>query len=117
MTGTDEKLITESDRHHVIVRPKAIVGSSGSVWGSETIRLRHEDPTNFEVDNEAVNSYTLGFRKGCARFYDDIFLYHDITESDGLDKITEEHSCKFYTYEKQRAGHLKLRMNKLLQFF
>ena len=50
MADNDEKLITEDDRHHVFVRPKAIVGSSGSVWASETIRLRHEDPTAFEVE-------------------------------------------------------------------
>lgn len=47
MADNDEKLVTEDDRHHVIVRPKAIVGSSGSVWASETIRLRHEDPASF----------------------------------------------------------------------
>lgn len=116
MADNDEKLVTEDDRHHVIVRPKAIVGSSGSVWASETIRLRHEDPAAFEVEKTETNAeYSLGFRKCCARLHDDLFLYYDMTESDDLNKITEEHNCKFYAYEKQRAGHLKLRLEKILQ--
>ena len=41
-----------------------------------------------------------------------------MTESDDLDKITgeTESNCKFFTYEKERAKHLKLRINNLLQF-
>ena len=120
MNETEEKLITEDDRHYVFVRPKAIVGSSGTVWASETVRLRHEDPSAFEVDEPTPGSpqYSLGFRKCCARLHDDLFLYYDMTESDDLDKISGEtgSNCKFFTYEKERAEHLKLRIDNLLQF-
>ena len=91
-TEDNEKLITEDDRHHVIVRPKATVGFSGSVWASETVRLRHEDPTAFEVEEvETSTVYSIGFRKTCARLHDDLFLYTDMTESDDLGKVTEEY--------------------------
>ena len=120
MNESEEKLITEEDRHYVFVRPKAIVGSSGTVWASETLRLRHEDPLAFEVEELTPGSpqYSLGFRKCCARLHDDLFLYYDMTESGDLDKITgeTESNCKFFTYEKERAKHLKLRINNLLQF-
>ncbi|CAH3040108.1 unnamed protein product, partial [Pocillopora meandrina] len=120
MNETEEKLITEDDRHYVFVRPKAIVGSSGTVWASETVRLRHEDPSAFEVDEPTPGSpqYSLGFRKCCARLHDDLFLYYDMTESDDLDKLSgeTESNCKFFTYEKERAEHLKLRIDNLLQF-
>lgn len=101
MNETEEKLITEDDRHYVFVRPKAIVGSSGTVWASETVRLRHEDPSAFEVDEPTPGSpqYSLGFRKCCARLHDDLFLYYDMTESDDLDKLSgeTESNCKFFT--------------------
>ena len=120
MNESEEKLITEEDRHYVFVRPKAIVGSSGTVWASETLRLRYEDPLAFEVDELTPGSpqYSLGFRKCCARLHDDLFLYYDMTESDDLDNITgeTESNCKFFTYEKERAKHLKLRIDNLLQF-
>ena len=97
------------------------MGSSGTVWASETVRLRHEDPSAFEVDEPTPGSpqYSLGFRKCCARLHDDLFLYYNMTESDDLDKISGEtgSNCKFFTYEKERAEHLKLRIDNLLQFF
>ena len=96
MADNDEKLITDDDRHHVIVRPKVIVGSSGSVWASETIRLRHQDPTAFEVEKTGTNDeYSLGFRKCCARLHDDLFLYYDITEAEDLDKFQKSKTVSF----------------------
>ena len=120
MNESEEKLITEEDRHYVFVWPKAIVGSSGTVWASETLRLRYEDPLACEVDELTPGSpqHSLGIRKCCARLHDDLFLYYDMTESDDLDNITgeTESNCKFFTYEKERAKHLKLRIDNLLQF-
>ena len=43
-----ERSVTDSDHHFVFVRPKAIVGSCGSVWASETIKLRHLYPEVYE---------------------------------------------------------------------
>ena len=92
------------------------MGSSGSVWASETVHLRHEDPTAFEVEEvETSTVYSIGFRK-TKRLQDDLFLYTDMTESDDLDKVTEEYKCKFFNYEKLRARHLKLKIEKMLKF-
>jgi len=90
-----------------------LIGSLGSVRASETIRLRHEDPTAVEVlDGQESNEYSLGFRKCCARLHDDLFLYQDMAETDYLNKMTENENCN---YEKERAEHLKLRTDKLLE--
>ena len=35
-----EKVVTDSDHHFIFVRPKSIIGSSGTVWASETVKLR-----------------------------------------------------------------------------
>ena len=59
--------------------------------------------------------YSLGFCKCCARLHDDLFLYQDLSESDYLNKVTEETNCKYFAYEKERADHLKFRIDKLLQ--
>ena len=59
---------------------------------------------------------SICFRKTCARLHDDLFLYTDMTESDDLDKVTEEYKCKFFNYEKLRARHLKLKIEKMLKF-
>ena len=47
----DEKTLeTDEDHHFVYVRPKAIIGSSGSVWASETVDLRHRSPDVFQTE-------------------------------------------------------------------
>lgn len=45
----EETLKTDEDHHFVYVRPKATIGSSGSVWASEIVDLRHRSPDVFEM--------------------------------------------------------------------
>ena len=47
--GDEETLKTDEDHHFVYVRPKATIGSSGSVWASEIVDLRHRSPDVFEM--------------------------------------------------------------------
>jgi hypothetical protein len=55
-----EKLITEDDYHFVFVRPKFFIGSSGTVWASETANLRYLYPSIFEIpDNKHDYSSAL----------------------------------------------------------
>ena len=111
-TCTKEKLITEDDNHFVFVRPKALVGSSGTVWASETIRLRQNHPDIFEVADETKPSYSLGFRKTCSSIYCACFLYTDMTEPDDIVKATGGNGCEYTHYERTRLVHLKKEINK-----
>lgn len=70
----DEKLVTKDDNHYVFVRPKSVVGSSGSVWARETVKLlRQMEPDVFEIRTE-VNNYSIDFRKACAILHDSTFM-------------------------------------------
>ena len=40
-----------TDACYCIVRSKYFLGSSGSVWASEFMRLRYEEPHKFDVSN------------------------------------------------------------------
>lgn len=42
-------LVNDIDKTIVTVRPKYYIGSSGSVWASETMLLRREVPQLFET--------------------------------------------------------------------
>lgn len=104
MEDDKEVLVTEEDHHIVYVRPKAIVGSSGSVWASETVNLRHRSPDMFEiVSKEQV--YTQDFRSVCAEIHDYLFQYVDMTELDDLKKVTSQKECPHRSYEHQRVEH------------
>ncbi len=96
-----ETLITDDDFHFVVFRPKVIVGSSGSVWASETVRLRHEYPDVFEMQTE--NEYSVAFRTFCARLQDSLYLYVDMSEEEDLKKMTNQTDCPFVCYEVAQA--------------
>lgn len=107
MSDTKEKLVTEDDNHFVFVRPKAFVGSSGTVWASETIRLRQSHPDIFEVADETKPSYSVGFRKTCSSIHCACFLYTDMTEHDDIVKATGRNDCEYTQYERTRLTQLK----------
>lgn len=74
-----ETLLTKDDRHHVFVRAKAFVPSNGSVWASETVRLRHMVPDAFEVD-VGTSMSSSEFRSCCAKIHDTLYLHCDMCE-------------------------------------
>lgn len=108
----EEKLVMDTGRHFVVIHPKAIVDSSGTIRGP-TLRLQF--PDDFEVDPVIVESpvYSKGFRTLCAALRDDIYLFSDMTEKDdilkvGLLKIDD----KYRAYENRRIDHLEARREK-----
>ena len=63
-----EKLVSCGDRHIVFVRPKAIVGSSGTTWASETVCLSHMFPELFdslEINPSTMSHSLLSFQQQC----------------------------------------------------
>ena len=95
--SNEEKLLTDDDDHFVFIRPKAIIGSSGSTWASETIRLRQRNPSLFEVDNGS--NYSDQFRQACSVIQSSCFLYKDMTEEEDLLKATCQKDCAYTSYE------------------
>jgi hypothetical protein len=98
--NNEEKLLTEDDNHFVFIRPKAIIGSSGSTWASETIRLRQRNPSLFEVDNSS--NYSLRFRQICSIIQCACFQYQDMAEEEDLLKATCQKDCVYTRYECER---------------
>ena len=98
--NNDEKLLTEDDNHFVFIPSKAIIGSSGSTWASETIRLGQRNPNLFEVENSS--HYSQQFRQTCSTIHCACFLYHDMTEEKDLLKATCQKDCVYTHYEFER---------------
>ena len=69
MVNDEEKLVTDSDHHFAFVRPKSIIGSSGTVWASETVNLRQLYPEIYEVES-VEHTYSKPFRQMCAEISD-----------------------------------------------
>lgn len=110
-----EKLITDDDYHFVFVRPKFFIGSSGTVWASETMNLRFMYPSIFEIpDNK--HDYSSAFRSICAHLHDAIFLYDDMCEPRDICRSRPGIPDNPHTsYERQRLERLSARIDKALK--
>lgn len=110
LTIEGEKTLSKtSDRHYVIVRPKAYVDSSGTTWASEHIWLRQEDPDTFEVpgSGQKVNAR---LRSYVSKIHDSVFQYNDMTMDEDLKKVTTNLSCNHREYELRRLQILQERL-------
>lgn len=104
-------LAKTSDRHFVIVRPKAYVDSSGSSWASEIVKLRAIEPDVFEVPDSGEN-VSSKVRTYVSLIHDSVFQYYDMTEQEGFGKIKSEPTCPFQQYELKRVNVLQDRVTK-----
>eukprot|EP00794_Sanderia_malayensis_P000902 gene902-205_t len=91
-----KKLINESDSHFVLIRPKSIIGSSGMVWASESVRFWHSNQFAFEVKAEYIDSpvYSKSFGAYCTILHDCAFQFKDMTVDEDPDKLCSKDQSK-----------------------
>ena len=84
INGIDNLVRTE-DQSLVTVRPKYYVGSSGSVWASELLRIYYEEPGLFEVNDGScklskdAKSFALQIHD-CMMYFTETTVSEDVTE-------------------------------------
>ena len=103
----DNKFVHEEDQTIVTVRPKVYIGSSGSVWASDQLKIKWEVPQLFEQSVELPYEYPLVLRKFCHRMHDILFYFQDCTMKDDVLCATACPDCKFKTYEMKKLNWLK----------
>ena len=101
--GNDEIEIVE-DARYVFVRPKYFVGSSGSVWASEFMRLRHEVPYKFEIYSEIPCSLSTESRNIYFIVKYSLSYFIDSTEKEDIINIKYDKTHNFKGYEIMRCS-------------
>ena len=73
--GEEQRFVHTEDQTVVTARPKYFIGSSGSVWASDLLKIKWEFPQLFEqeVQTNVEDTSPLPVRKLCQRVHD-IFL-------------------------------------------
>lgn len=104
--GSDVTTLADSDTHFVVMRPKAIIDSSGTTWASEIVRLRSEFPDMFEIPPDKENVYDALHREFASRIQYATFQYLDMTEENDLIKVSSNENCPHREYECKRLSHL-----------
>lgn len=111
--GNNICTLADTDSHFVVVRPKALIDSSGTTWASEIVRLRTNFPDIFELSSDSnLNHYSAACRGNVAMCHITVLQYLDMTEAEDIQKITVSEKCPHREYEKKRLTHLLDRLNE-----
>ena len=97
-----ESFVMSEDDSFVFMRPKAFVGSSGSVWASEDMELRAIRPDLYEIEGSDLS---ITFRGYCARIKDKIKHFVLSTNEHDVSSVTDETNCTYRQYEHKRLTH------------
>lgn len=112
--GSKPRKVLTSDSTYVFVRPKHWVGSSGEVWASEAMQLRHEIPHKYLVDTaDCQDKHFLALK---VMLKDILAYYIDSTHAEDISKISESESCIHRKYEESRLYTLRRTVWKAFSF-
>jgi hypothetical protein len=119
-----EKLINCVDHHTVFVMPKAIIGSSGTAWASAMVKLRQDNPSIFQIDEEILGfpKYRESFNYFCSMIHDYSYQYYDMTTEEDLENLVAEvdnENQRYSDYEHKRLqfsnDKLKFTLDKVIE--
>ena len=103
--GDKEAYVMSEDESFVLMRPKAQLGSSWTVWSSEDFELRANRPDLYEEPGSG-SSFSLPFRSFSARVQHNVkYFTLTVTQRDVM-AVGVDAECIFRNYEKRRIGHI-----------
>ena len=100
------------------MRPKAYIGSSGSVWASDLMKIKWEVPQLFEQSqNTAFRSFPLELRKFCHRVRDTVYYFKEYTIKNDVMCVTSSPDCEFKQYEVKKCAWLDTQLSEAVNSF
>ena len=109
----EDILINSSDQTLVIVRPKSYIGSSGSVWASDYMRLCHEQPQLFQETRS--HAYSMPLKKFSSYLHDTAYYFSDLTMEEDVRNASSEPECQYKLYEEHKLRWLEQQIDEAIQ--
>ena len=110
-----EELISDQDQSVVIIRPKYHIGSCGSVWASDYMRLSHELPMLFQEASSGNKDYSIEFRKLVTFSHDVVFYFIDLTMKEDVICATPQTGYQYYCYENEKLAWLVNQLDEIMR--
>ena len=115
INGKEEIKLT-NDTTFVFARSKHFVGSSGTVWASEFMCIRNEEPQLFESE-EPKKYQSTRFRALMYGLKDNMLLFLDATDVKDLKNVSRDSLCKFRNYEQSRSKSLQRCVEETVDYY
>ena len=110
LDGKSELMMTE-DENICVFRPKFYLGSTGSVWASEDMRMHYEKPELYEVPS-SDNILSSEFHRVSAILTNKTTHFVMQTLSDDFTKVSKSKNCEYRPYEQNRLNSLSSHLSK-----
>ena len=107
------ELITDQDQSVVTIRPKHYIGSSGSVWASDYMRLYHELPSLFQ-ENPTNTDCSIKRQRLAIHSHDALFYFADLTMKDNVVRATSQPDCKHFCHEAEKLTWLQNQIDEII---
>lgn len=106
----DKETIKTVDQQSVVVtKPKAFIGSSGTIWASNTMQIKHAEPSLYESEKH-LPWQSKAYRSILLFIQDNLHYFLDqLVESDML-LVSGKPECIFRKYEMEKLQKLKNRI-------
>eukprot|EP00112_Aurelia_sp_Birch-Aquarium-sp1_P004821 Seg1546.11 transcript_id=Seg1546.11/GoldUCD/mRNA.D3Y31 product="hypothetical protein" protein_id=Seg1546.11/GoldUCD/D3Y31 len=106
----DKETIKTVDQQSVVVtKPKAFIGSSGTIWASNTMQIKHAEPSLYESEKH-LPWQSKAYRSILLFVQDNLHYFLDqLVESDML-LVSGKPECIFRKYEMEKLQKLKNRI-------
>ena len=101
----ENNLVNNEDQTVVVIRGTYYIGSSGSVWVSDYLRICHEHPSLFQ--ESSLNAISNMLNKFVCRIHDTLFYFVDITMTEYVQSETTEPSCQYRQYGEEKLNWLQ----------
>ncbi|XP_065130789.1 uncharacterized protein [Paramisgurnus dabryanus] len=102
-------LVSSDDSSMAVVHPKAYIGTHGTTWASNYMRLRREFPDDFEVPGTAV---LKDVRKLFCRTRDATKYFLDTAMEADVKCVTEGPDCPFRSYTNLQLKSFKQQLEQ-----
>lgn len=108
----NEECIKTSDQQTVVVtKPKHFVGSSGTVWASHLMDIKHLEPNLYEAESP-LDWQSKPFRSVMATLYDNLLYFNYQFDDDDLEVSKGDQDGIFQEYEMKKVQTFKERMHE-----
>ena len=105
----EESIKTCDQQSVVITKPKYFVGSSGTVWGSHLMDIKHKEPSLYEAETPP-DWQSKPFRSAMSALHIDLQYFTYQFDDDDLQLTTDDPNCSFRSYELKKVQIFQARI-------
>lgn len=111
MVDNEESVKTCDQQTIVLTKPKYFVGSSGTVWASHLMDIKHKEPSLYEAEIPP-DWQSKPFRSVMSTLHDNLQYFTDQFDDDDLQLIKDDDpSCPIRSYEVRKVQTFEARID------